>query len=117
MSSAGNRLVGATPDAGTPHSVDRREVVRLPVVSHPGVRGSSHRWLGMPIHGRGNAWWCVPRAPHSGKDGRDDSRCSFVNETARARLALELFPQLLHFEGDAVLQLVQPGLCAKRRSP
>ena len=46
---------------------------------------------------------------------RDDSRCTFVNETAGVGLVLDLFPQAIHFDGDAVMQLVEPGLYAKRR--
>ena len=36
---------------------------------------------------------------------RDDSRCTFVNETAGVGLVLGLFPQVIHFDGDAVTQL------------
>ena len=46
------------------------------------------------------------------KRRRDDSHCSFVNETAGVGLVLELFPQIIH--GDAVTQLIEPGLSDKR---
>lgn len=46
---------------------------------------------------------------------RDDSRCTFVNETAGVGLVLGLFPQVIHFDGDAVTQFVEPGLYAKRK--
>lgn len=46
---------------------------------------------------------------------RDDSRCTFVNETAGVGLVLGLFPQVIHFDGDAVTQLIEPGLYAKRK--
>jgi hypothetical protein len=47
---------------------------------------------------------------------RGDSRFTIVNEIAGVHLARSLFPQLLHFKGDAVLQLVEPGLYSKRRN-
>jgi hypothetical protein len=46
---------------------------------------------------------------------RGDSLCTIVNETTGLWLVRGLFPQVLLFEGDAVLQLVQKGLYSKRR--
>jgi hypothetical protein len=46
---------------------------------------------------------------------RGDSLSTFVNETTGLWLVRGLFPQVLPFEGDAVLQLVQKGLYSKRR--
>lgn len=46
---------------------------------------------------------------------RGDSHCTLVNETTGLWLVRGLFPQVLHFEGDAVLRLVQKGLYSKRR--
>jgi hypothetical protein len=46
---------------------------------------------------------------------RGDSLCTFVNETTGLWLVRGLFPQILSFEGDAVLRLVQKGLYRKRR--
>ena len=42
-----------------------------------------------------------------------DSRCTFVNEIMGINLVRQMFPQLLDFQGDAVLQLVEPGLYRK----
>ena len=49
------------------------------------------------------------------KNSRDDSRCTIVNEIAGLRLVRSLFPETVEFKGDAVLQLVEPGLYSKLR--
>ena len=54
------------------------------------------------------------KAESLGNGSRDDSRCTLVNETAGVVLVLGLFPQIIHFDGDAVTQLIEPGLYAKR---
>jgi hypothetical protein len=46
---------------------------------------------------------------------RGDSRYPFVTETTGLWLVRGLFPQVLSFEGDAVLRLVEKGLYTKRR--
>jgi len=69
---------------------------------------------------------CSPRTPpppeplDPGKEGdslgnvhRGDSRLPFVNEFSGPGLILAFFPQLHHFTGDTVLQLVEPGLYRK----
>jgi hypothetical protein len=38
-----------------------------------------------------------------------------VNETPGLQLVLGLLPQAVVFEGDKILQLVEPGLYSKRR--
>jgi hypothetical protein len=38
-----------------------------------------------------------------------------VNETDGSWLVLMLFPQILEFQGDALLKYVEPGLYSKRR--
>ena len=47
--------------------------------------------------------------------GRGGRIWSFVNETPGQRLVLGLLPQAIGFEGDEILQLVEPGLYGKRR--
>ena len=44
---------------------------------------------------------------------RGEPRCTFVDETIGLSLALSVFPQVYEFPGDAVLQLVEPGLYRK----
>jgi hypothetical protein len=44
---------------------------------------------------------------------RGEPLCSFVNEIIGLPLALTVFPQVYGFLGDAVLELVEPGLCKK----
>jgi hypothetical protein len=44
---------------------------------------------------------------------RGDSLCTIVNETSGLWLVHGLFPQVLYFQGDAVLQLVERGLYSK----
>ena len=46
---------------------------------------------------------------------RGDSRCTIVNESAGLRLVLAVLPQIHEFHGDAVLDLVEPGLYKKHR--
>ena len=50
-----------------------------------------------------------------GNVSRGETRCPFVNEIAGVGLARRLFPERYPFAGDAVLQLVQPGLYSKGR--
>jgi hypothetical protein len=50
-----------------------------------------------------------------GNVSRGDSLCTIVNETTGLWLVRGLFPQVLPFEGDAVLRLVKQGLYRKRR--
>jgi len=38
-----------------------------------------------------------------------------VHEIMGLDLALEVFPQLVPFEGDAVLRFIEPGLYSKKR--
>jgi hypothetical protein len=44
---------------------------------------------------------------------RGEPRCTFVNEITGLPLVLSIFPQVLMFSGDAVLQLVERGLYHK----
>jgi hypothetical protein len=53
--------------------------------------------------------WLLQR----GLQCRGEPRCTFVNDTAGLPLALTLLPQVYHFSGLAVLQLVDPGLYRK----
>jgi hypothetical protein len=46
---------------------------------------------------------------------RADSRPTFVNEMAGVGLVLRLLPKTITFKGDAVLDLVEPGLYRKHR--
>jgi hypothetical protein len=46
---------------------------------------------------------------------RGDSRCTIVNEVAGVALVLGLLPHQIEFHGAAVLDLVEPGLFAKKR--
>ena len=48
-----------------------------------------------------------------GNVNRGEPRCPFVNEIIGLPLALSVFPQVYDFPGDAVLQLVEPGLYKK----
>lgn len=48
-------------------------------------------------------------------DDRGDTRCTFVNEITGLNLVLSLFPQVIEFTGDMILQYVQPDLYSKRR--
>jgi len=48
-------------------------------------------------------------------NSRGDSRFTIVNEIAGISLARSLFPAAVHFSGASVLELVEPGLYAKRR--
>ena len=44
---------------------------------------------------------------------RGEPRCTFVNEIVGLPLVLSVFPQSYQFGGDAVLELVEPGLYRK----
>ena len=48
-----------------------------------------------------------------GNVNRGEPRCPFVIEIIGLPLALSVFPQVYDFSGDAVLQLVEPGLYKK----
>jgi hypothetical protein len=48
-----------------------------------------------------------------GNVSRGEPRCPFVNEIIGLPLVLSVFPQVYDFPGDAVLQLVEPGLYKK----
>jgi hypothetical protein len=50
-----------------------------------------------------------------GNVSRADSRPTFVNEIAGVGLVLRLLPKTITFKGDAVLDLVEPGLYRKHR--
>jgi hypothetical protein len=50
-----------------------------------------------------------------GNVSRADSRPTIVNETAGVGLVLCLLPKTIAFNGDAVLDLVEPGLYRKHR--
>jgi len=81
-------------------------------VSRPGIEPGHRRAavVGGPSEGpmrSATPSGCTTRA--------DDSLCTFVNETTGLWLVRGLFPQVLPFEGDAVLRLVQKGLYRKRR--
>ena len=58
------------------------------------------------------------RSPPEGisitKVSRGEPRCPFVIEIIGLPLALSVFPQVYDFSGDAVLQLVEPGLYNSR---
>ena len=60
---------------------------------------------------------CDPLHHRDRQTRADDSLCTFVNETTGLWLVRGLFPQVLPFEGDAVLRLVKKGLYSKRRYP
>jgi hypothetical protein len=45
---------------------------------------------------------------------RDDSCCTFVNETPGLGLVLGLLPNSYEFSGPQLAQFVQPGLYTKR---
>jgi hypothetical protein len=47
------------------------------------------------------------------KNSRGEPTCTFVNEIVGLPLALSIFPQVYEFSGDAVLELVEPGLYKK----
>jgi hypothetical protein len=62
----------------------------------------------------------VPKPCGPGQEGeslgnvsRGEPRCTFVNEIIGLPLVLCVFPQVHAFSGDAVLQLVEPGLYRK----
>jgi hypothetical protein len=44
---------------------------------------------------------------------RGEPRCTFVNEIIGLPLALSVFPRVYEFPGEAVLELVEPGLYKK----
>ena len=44
---------------------------------------------------------------------RGEPTCTFVNEIIGLPLALSIFPKVNEFSGDAVLELVEPGLYRK----
>jgi hypothetical protein len=44
---------------------------------------------------------------------RGEPLCTFVNEIIGLPLALSIFPQVYDFAGEAVLELVEPGLYKK----
>ena len=48
-----------------------------------------------------------------GNVNRGEPRCPFVIEIVGLPLALSVFPQVYDFPGDAVLELVEPGLYKK----
>lgn len=50
------------------------------------------------------------------RSSRGDPCCTFVDETLGLSLAIELFPQVIDFEGHSVLELVTPGLYRKGSS-
>jgi hypothetical protein len=54
----------------------------------------------------------VPRRVVS---SRAEPPCTFVNETIGLPLALSVFPEVHDFHGEAVLELVEPGLYRKGR--
>jgi len=51
----------------------------------------------------------------SGSNSRADSLPTIVNETSGVGLVLRLLPKTIAFNGDAVLDLVEPGLYRKHR--
>lgn len=55
------------------------------------------------------------RAYRSERQCRGEPRCTFVNETLELSLALSVFPEVYDFPGEAVLELVEPGLYRKGR--
>jgi hypothetical protein len=48
-----------------------------------------------------------------GNVNRGEPRCTFVNEIIGLPLALSVFPRVYDFPGDALLELVEPGLYRK----
>jgi hypothetical protein len=54
-------------------------------------------------------------SPVNRPSNRGESRCTFVNEIIGLPLALSVFPQVFDFPGEAVLELVEPGLYRKGR--
>ena len=55
----------------------------------------------------------IGRDGEDGQDNSDGSCRSFVNETVGLGLVLQSFPQVLTFEGEAVLQFVEPSVYRK----
>lgn len=49
------------------------------------------------------------------RQSRGDSRSPIVNQIIGLPLALTVFPQVIEFTGEAVLELVEPGLYRKSR--
>src|ERR1700720_1901189 len=76
------------------------------------LRNSSAQFLGfrpaLPTVGRDKR--CV-QASTSVKRG--EPRCTFVDEIMGSPLLVNVFPKLYEFQGDAVLELVEPGLYQK----
>lgn len=64
--------------------------------SNPANRDSRNRWRDFVL-----------------RRSRGEPLCTFVTEIIGLPLALTVFPQVYDFPGDAVLQLVQPGLYKK----
>lgn len=54
-------------------------------------------------------------SPRRSLHTRGDPRCTFWNETLGLRLVLDLLPKRVDFKGDAILDLVTPGLYSKVR--
>ena len=50
------------------------------------------------------------------RKNRGDSPCTLLNETAERRLIRLILPEPVHFTGDAITRLVQPGLYANTRA-
>jgi hypothetical protein len=59
---------------------------------------------GIILGGKGNSL---------GNVSRGEPTCTFVNEIIGLPLALSIFPKVYEFSGDAVLELVEPGLYKK----
>ena len=74
---------------------------------------SSEKWQGRKTDFREQARLTATSCASEPFANRGEPRCPFVIEIIGLPLALSVFPQVYDFSGDAVLQLVEPGLYKK----